>query len=394
MSVSVGDIAPHVDPERLVDRLRDLVRTPSENPPGREAEVAKRVQEYCDDLGLNTSIYEYEPGRPSVLARWGSGAHPVLCYCSHIDVVPAGDPTLWAHDPYGAEIHDGYMHGRGSSDAKGPVSASLEAVSALQSAGFTPRGTIAFAFVADEETMGLKGAKPLVESGTLQSDMAIVGEPTSLRIVRAQRGPCWFRIIARGVAGHGSAPERGVNAIKHMSEIILHLEETLPDISHPIVGGPSINVGTISGGEKVNVIPALCVAEIDRRTIPGETEDSVREQIETAIELAKKRFPEIDARVEIPVFGEPFESDENSSVVKEMSRATEEARARPPEIIGFRGSSDARFFAEAGAEVAICGPGDITVAHTARESIDLEELRMGAIAYALAFARLSGGRDD
>jgi succinyl-diaminopimelate desuccinylase len=390
MTISVGDIAPYVDRDRLVERLRDLVRTPSENPPGREAEVAKRVSEYCEGLGLETRIYEYESGRPSVIARWGSGDHPVLCYCSHIDVVPAGDPTLWAHDPYGAEIEDGHMHGRGSSDAKGPVSASLEAVNALQDAGFTPAGTIELAFVADEETMGLKGAKPLVESGTLKADMAIVGEPTSLRIVRAQRGPCWFRIITRGVAGHGSAPERGVNAIKHMAEIILHLEETLPDISHPIVGGPTINIGTISGGEKVNVIPSLCVAEIDRRTIPGETEDSVREQIEAAIELAKKRFPDIDARVEIPVFGEPFESDESSSVVREMSRAIEEARARPPEIIGFRGSSDARFFAEAGAEVAVCGPGDITVAHTVRESIDLEELRLGAIAYSLAFGRLSG----
>jgi acetylornithine deacetylase/succinyl-diaminopimelate desuccinylase-like protein len=179
-----------------------------------------------------------------------------------------------------------------------------------------------------------------------------------------------------------------------MAEIVLHLEETLPDITHPIVGGPSINVGTISGGEKVNVIPALCVAEIDRRTIPGETEDSVRAQIESAIELAKKRFPEIDARVEIPVFGEPFESDPDSSVVREMSRATEEARSKPPEIIGFRGSSDARFFAEAGAEVAVCGPGDITVAHTARESINLDELHAGALAYALAFARLSGDNGD
>ena len=394
MKISVGDIAPHLDRDRLVERLSALVQTPSENPPGREAEVAKLVRGYCDELELDTSLYEHEPGRPSVIARWGSGAGPVLCYCSHIDVVPAGDPTLWTHDPYGAEIEEGQMHGRGSSDAKGPVSASLEAISALQSAGFKPGGTIELALVADEETMGLKGAKPLVESGTLQPDIVIVGEPTSLRIVRAQRGPCWFRIIARGVAGHGSAPERGVNAIKHMAEIVLHLEETLPDITHPIVGGPSINVGTISGGEKVNVIPALCVAEIDRRTIPGETEDSVRAQIESAIELAKKRFPEIDARVEIPVFGEPFESDPDSSVVREMSRATEEARSKPPEIIGFRGSSDARFFAEAGAEVAVCGPGDITVAHTARESINLDELHAGALAYALAFARLSGDNGD
>lgn len=384
MTPSVRDLARSIDRDRLIERLRALVATPSENPPGNEAEVAAVVRGQCEELGLGVGEHEHEPGRPSVVARYGDGA-PKVGFCSHIDVVPAGDPTLWSHDPYGAVIEDGRMYGRGSSDAKGPVAAALEAVAALGALGID--GAMELSLVADEEAMGLKGAKPLVDAGVLSAPRVIVGEPTALRIVRAQRGPCWFRIVTKGVAGHGSAPERGVNAVKHMAAILLRLEETLPDITHPVVGGPTINVGTIRGGEKVNVIPASCIAEVDRRTIPGETEDDVRAQVERAIELARETFPDIDARVEIPVFGRPFEVSENARVLTETFEAVTEVRGAA-EVIGFRGSSDARFFADAGSEVIVCGPGDITVAHTAREYIDLDELHQGAVAYAAAFARL------
>ncbi len=388
MTATAADLSRFVDRDRLVDRLQRLVQTPSENPPGNEAEVAKLVHGYCEELELDVSDHEHEPGRPSVVASTEPSDGPTVCYCSHIDVVPAGDPSLWQHPPFDASIEDGRMHGRGSSDAKGPVAAALEAVNALQDAGVTLQGTLQLALVADEEAMGLKGAKPLVEKGVVRADTVIVGEPTSLRIVRAQRGPCWFRIITRGVAGHGSAPERGVNAIRHMAAILLRLEETLPDISHPVVGGPTISVGTIRGGEKVNVIPASCIAEIDRRTIPGETERDVHRQVEQAVELAKEDFPDIDARVEIPAFGHPFEVREDAPVVSQLMNAVGEVQGRVGEMIGFRGSSDARFFAEAGADVAVCGPGDIKVAHTAHESIELDELERGAVTYALAFARL------
>ena len=385
MTTYAADLRGFIDRERLVERLRSLVQIPSENPPGDEKAVAAAVGAQCEELGLAVTEHETEPGRPSIVARYGRGA-PSVGFCSHIDVVPAGDPMLWAYEPYGAVVEDGRMYGRGSSDAKGPVAAALEAIAALTAAGV--EGSIELALVADEETMGLKGAKPLVDEAVLTAPNVIVGEPTSLRIVRAQRGPCWFRIITRGVAGHGSAPERGINAIRHMSAIIPRLEETLPDISHPIVGGPSINVGTIRGGEKVNIIPASCIVEVDRRTIPGETEDEVRAQIERAIDMAKETYPEIDAVIDIPVFGQPFEVEEDARVLRDVCAAVTEAQGRDAEVIGFRGSSDARFFADAGSDVVVCGPGDITVAHTAREYIDLDELERGALAYAAAFARL------
>jgi acetylornithine deacetylase/succinyl-diaminopimelate desuccinylase family protein len=302
--------------------------------------------------------------------------------------VPTGDPTLWEVDPFGAVIRDGRLHGRGSSDAKGPVAAAIEAAAVLRRAGIEPSGTLELELVADEEAMGFKGAGYLVAEGIVSPDIAIVGEPTGLKVVRAQRGACWMKVTTRGLAAHGSAPERGVSAIRHMAEIVARLEETLPDITHPIVGGPSINVGTIHGGEKVNMVPAACIIEVDRRSVPGESEATILESVEAAIEAARAKFPDIDATVEFPFYARPFEVPEGARVVTEVAKAVTEATGVDAQLAGFRGASDARFLAEAGADVVVCGPGEIALAHTARESIDLEELERAAVAYALAFARL------
>jgi succinyl-diaminopimelate desuccinylase len=384
-----ADLRASIDRDEAVERLRALVAIPSENPPGAEAEVAELVAKYCEELGLKVELHSAEEGRPSVIARWIGSSGPTLCYCSHIDVVPAGEAKLWEHEPFGAEIVDGIMYGRGTSDAKGPVTAALEAVSILKRVGWEPNGTLELALVADEETMGFKGAGYLVETGLIHPDLAIVGEPTTLRIVIAQRGAYWFRLTTRGLAAHGSAPERGVSAIRHMSEIVLQLDQKLPDIEHPIVGGPSLNVGTIRGGEKTNIVPASCTIEIDRRTIPGETEESVRTSIEDAIDRARERFPDLDATLDLDFKSNPFETDGEAPIVKAVSSALADL-GREPELVGFRGASDARFLAEAGAEVLVWGPGDITLAHTARECVALDEVTDAAVAYAAAFARLLG----
>ena len=295
---------------------------------------------------------------------------------------------MWSKEPFGAEIEDGLLHGRGACDAKGPVTAALEAVQVLKESGFEPRGTLELELVADEETMGFEGAGYLVDQKIISPDVAIVGEPTSLRVVRAQRGACWLTLTTKGVAGHGSAPERGVSAIRHMAEIIRHLEEKLPDVSHPILGGPSINVGTIAGGAKVNIVPASCVIEVDRRSLPGESLEDVVESVQAAVDTARDRFPDLDANIDASFYAAPFEIDENSTLVRHCLDAVAEATGRDGELMGFRGASDARFLAEAGAEVVVWGPGDISLAHTAREHVELAEVATCAEAYARAFARL------
>jgi len=388
MSTQGQQFSATVDRERLVARLAELVRTRSENPPGDEAAAGALTESYCRDLGLEVEVHHAEPGRPNVIARTGNGRGPRLTYCSHIDVVPAGNPALWERDPYSAHVADGVMHGRGSADAKGPCAAALEAVNLLLDAGTELNGTLELAFVSDEEAMGFKGAGWLVEQRIVEPDLAIVGEPTSLRLVRAQRGANWIRLTTHGLAGHGSAPERGRNAISYMSEVVSHLDATVPDITHEVLGGPSINVGTISGGEKVNIIPASCSIEIDRRSIPGETPEDLIGQLEVAVELAKTRFPELTATVELMFAGMPFEVDPTSELVTTVSDAIAEVMGKPAELVGFRGASDARFMAEIGAQTIVLGPGDIATAHTATEHLELDELEACAAIYARSFAQL------
>lgn len=381
-----------LDTDQLTETLAALVSVPSENPPGNEAAVAPVVVSLCEELGLEVSQHEARPGRPSVVARWKQGKEtpgPTVTFCSHIDVVPAGDPRLWATDPYAAVVRDGAMHGRGTSDAKGPCAAALGAVGLMQRMGVAFDGILELVFVADEESGGFDGAEPLVASGEVGGSIVVVGEPTSLRVVRAQRGIAWTRITTRGRAAHGSAPERGINAIRHMAEVIAHLDDSLPDIDHPLLGRPTINVGTINGGTKLNITPAECIMEVDRRIVPGEDKTSAISTFEDAIAKARERFPEIDAEIEVVGSGAPFEVDEDAPLVQAaITAATETGRAA--EIVGFRGASDARFFAETGADVIVFGPGDIGVAHTAHESIDLDELADGALAYASLFAKMLG----
>jgi len=388
MSTQDQQFSPTVDRDRLVERLAELVRTRSENPPGEEAAAGALTESYCKDLGLAVEVHQAEPGRPNVIARTGNGRGPRLTYCSHIDVVPAGNPDLWERDPYSAHVADGVMHGRGSADAKGPCAAALEAVNLLIDSGTELNGTLELAFVSDEEAMGFKGAGWLVEQRIVEPDLAIVGEPTSLRLVRAQRGANWIRLTTHGLAGHGSAPERGRNAINYMSEVVSHLDATVPDITHEVLGGPSLNVGTITGGEKVNIIPASCSVEIDRRSIPGETPDDLIAQLETAVELAKTRYPELTATVELMFAGMPFEVDPTSELVTTVANAIAGVTEKPAELVGFRGASDARFMAEMGAQTIVLGPGDIATAHTAREHINLDDLEACALIYAHAFAEL------
>jgi succinyl-diaminopimelate desuccinylase len=392
MSLAVGDLRRYLDRDRLTATLEALVQAPSENPPGAEAEVALSVAATFEELELGTETHETEPGRPSVVGRWSGGDGPTLTYCSHIDVVPAGDHSLWDHPPYGAVVHEGRMFGRGTSDAKGPCAAAIEAVRIMKAAGARFDGTLELAFVADEESGGFKGAEPLVLSGKVKPDVAIVGEPTSLRVVRAQRGIAWLTLATKGVAAHGSAPERGVNAIAHIAEIVHRLEDTLPDIDHPLLGRPTINVGTIQGGAKVNIIPASASIEVDRRTVPGETYESMLATLERAVDLAREKYPDIQATIDVHSSGDPFEVPADALVVTEAVSAVEEVTGAPAQIVGFRGASDARFMADAGADVIVLGPGDIQVAHTAREYIDLDELERGALTYALLFMRMLGAR--
>ena len=206
--------------------------------------------EILEELGGSPEIVRGDEGRPSVVARFGNGDRPALAWNGHLDVVPAGDPSAWRHPPFGAEVVDGALIGRGAADMKGGIASALAAVSAIRRSGVELAGRLDLHLAADEELAGLHGTKVLFERGYLDQDAAIVGEATDLNLALAERGGAWITATARGKAAHGSTPQLGVSAITSMARFLLRIEEVLPDLEHPLVGRPTVNAAMIHGGQR------------------------------------------------------------------------------------------------------------------------------------------------
>ncbi|HVE91423.1 MAG TPA: M20 family metallopeptidase [Actinomycetota bacterium] len=384
-------VREHVDPDEVVEICRDLVRAQSENPPGDEREVAAAAESWLDRLGLPHERVEPEPGRVNVLSRWGDGDGPVLAFNGHYDVVPATDADRWPHPPFSGAIQEGKLYGRGSSDMKAGIAACLASVSALKRAGVTPRGKLLIHLVADEEALGVHGTKYLVDEGLCDGiDECVVGEPTSLHLVTSERGALWLRIRTQGVSAHGSTPQLGVNAIGHMARVVQAVSQMRFRKLHPVLGAPTVNVGTIAGGAKVNSVADSCVIEIDRRTLPGEELEEVVAEFESALDPLRQADPELRASVEVHNWAEACETPDGTSMVGLLAQARDAFGAEGAEL-GYSGATDARFLInQAKIPTVIFGPGDIMLAHTTGEHVKLDELAMGARVYAHAFARFLG----
>ena len=362
-----------IDP--LVSLLADLVGIPSMNPMGRgksgpaysEAAIAAYVAAYLRKHGVDTEIDEVVPGRPNVIGSIDAGAEQTLLLEAHLDTVHAESMSI---PPFTPEIRDGRLYGRGACDTKGSLAAFLYACCSLLEGGRKPRFNIVLLAVADEEYQ-FKGALRAIARG-LKADFGIAGEPTRLRIVRAHKGVTRWRVVTRGVAAHSAYPERGKNAIYRMGHVLARLEEHALGlrvaVPHPVLGPPSLSVGVIEGGEAVNVVADRCVIEVDRRTIPGESTESVLEAVRTVlrdvpgweIEQPYLSVGAMEVPPESPVVG--YLSD---AVHKETGNVILEAAQY---------ATDAGIYTGAGIPSVVFGPGDIAHAHTGAESIDLAEL--------------------
>lgn len=384
----VALIREHASEEEVVEICRELVRAPSENPPGNEEEVAKVSARLLSGLGLGAEFVEPLPGRVSTISTWGRGDGPTLLFNGHYDVVPVPDPDAWKHGPYEASVVDGKLYGRGSSDMKAGIASCLAAVSTLKRAGLEPSGRLLMHFVADEEALGTHGTKFLVSDKQCEGvTEALVGEPTAMHLVTAERGAVWLRIITEGVSAHGSTPQLGVNAIEHMTHVIRAVGGIRFRKLHEMLGAPTLNVGTIRGGSKVNMVPAQCEIEIDRRTIPGETVDEVVGEFEAAIAQARAELPELRARIEVDDWAEASETPDGTSIVGLLAQARNEFGIEGSEV-GYAGATDARFLINQGRIPSVVfGPGDPLQAHTTGEYVEVEQLLEATCAYAYTFAR-------
>ncbi len=384
--------AAAVDPDEVLAMARSLIRARSENPGTTEDDAAEVATAALRQLGASPETVRGEAGRPSVLATIGGDAGPTLAWNGHLDTVPAGSFDTWSVDPFAGQVVGGRLIGRGACDMKGPIAAALAAASAVVRAGIELAGSLSFHLVADEELAGTHGTQVLRDRGLLTQGAAIVGEPSDLQLALAERGGAWVTATTFGAAAHGSQPERGVNAITSMARFLLRLAEVVPDTVHPLCGRATVNAALIAGGSAPNMVPDRCVVDIDRRTIPGESDpEKVLAPFHALAEDLRAAHPAFDLRVEIREWIEAAESPPDALIAAAIRTATAaETGATPPDV-GFTGITDARFYLnDAAIPTVIFGPGSLSVAHTADEWIGVDDLVTGARTYARIFASFLG----
>ena len=372
-------LAEYVDGESVANLLGDMIREASVNPPGWERDCAEVVAKKLRSLGLEVELVEKDPGRTNVVARLkGTRGSPILLYNGHIDVVPVGNG--WTRDPFGGEIVDKVLYGRGTADMKSGVTSMVAAAEAIVKSGVRLKGDLLITAVADEETGSAKGTRYLIERG-LRADFAVVSEPTDLRVEIAHKGILWVEITTRGKGSHASRPHLGVNAVDKMHKLISALQGIKLEGWNPIfdVPQPVLSVTTISGGTKINVIPDLCKIEIDRRLLPGETPENALKQINDAIAAVKSGDPAIDASVKVLEEWPPMEVEPDSPIVQSLVKVVEEWTGVKPGLFGKAAGTDASWLVrDAKIPTVLYGPGDPRFSHTPDECVKLDKVTEAA----------------
>ena len=362
---------------RLTRILRELIALPSVNPafvPGNdpragERRVADFIATTASRCGLDVEVHEVFPRRANVIASLA----PACKLRQRILLAPHTDTVGGEGEVFRPREENGRLHGRGACDTKGSVAAMLFAMMELARSPQRPKQTeVVFAGLVDEEN-GQGGSRALVAKG-FRADLAIVGEPTQSRVITAHKGDLWLQLEARGRAAHGSQPELGRNAIHEMARIVDLLETLYTGLlrkrRHPLLGNPTVSVGTIRGGTQPNIVPDQCRISLDRRTIPGETEAGVRREIKSLLQGHGLKAELLNIRG-APCL--PMETDPSNSWVKQFLAST--GQVRP---LGVNYFCDAAVLAGGGIPSVIFGPGNIAQAHTADEWISLAQLSRGA----------------
>lgn len=340
-----------------------------------EAELAAYVRMFFEHRGIETWEQEVFPGRNNVIARLpGRNPGRRIVLEAHMDTVSVKGMSI---SPFEPRVADGRMYGRGSCDTKAGLATMMHALASLKAEGTTPPCEVWLAAVVDEE-YSYRGVVKLCEG--ISAAASIVAEPTELRAVIATKGVLRWRIVVRGKAAHSSKPHLGVNAIHHMSRVVLALEEMharlAEDAPHALLGTATGNVGVISGGTQVNFVPDQCAIEIDRRLLPGERVEEVLVRYETLLGELRQRHPGLDVFMEAPMLtDEALETLESEGVVQVASSVLSDLglNASP---CGVSFSCDASKLARAGVPTIVFGPGSIDRAHAAVEYVELDQVQL------------------
>jgi acetylornithine deacetylase/succinyl-diaminopimelate desuccinylase-like protein len=353
--------------------LRELIEIPSVNPAFLSADDPKAGEQAVTEFlaikanraGLEVGYKKALPHRPNLLIRLapkGKTKQRILL-APHLDTVNA------AQEQFVPRKLNGRLYGRGACDTKGSVAAMLSALLELARTGARPATTeIVFAGLVDEEN-AQSGSRALASSG-FKANLAIVGEPTNLKVVTAHKGSLWLRFETRGKSAHGARPELGRNAVHEMCRVVNLLQTdyaaSLGRRTHSLLGNATVSVGVIVGGTQPNIVPDKCSILVDRRTLPGETEIGVRREIQRLLRREGLRAVCADNKL-APCH--PLETNPGLPLVRQFLN-----QVRQRALAGVDYFTDAAVLAEGGIPSVVYGPGDIAYAHTAAEWLDLAGL--------------------
>ncbi len=365
-----------INSSRLVKLTHNVLSIDSQNPPGNEVAIADFIVKDMKSLGLKVNVVSYKKDRPNVIAIWkGSlpsteAAREALLITPHTDVVPIGKG--WKYNPLG-QIKGGKIYGRGASDDKGNLACAMESLRSLVEDGFKPRKDIILAATADEETGSQQGIKPLLEKGVLRPKLALVLDSVDYHTIIAQKGLFHSRIRVHGKKAHGATNWRGINAIEQASEIIRLLKAyPFKFKKHALLNHPTINIGTITGGDKVNMVADFCEFSVDMRYMPGMDPHGI-------IKIFKKIIGSVskNAELEIDDLQLPYEIGANDPYVKAFVSSAKKVGATA-RLKGSDGATVISFFQHYGIAAFATGFGKSGTLHANDEYAEIKTLVKGS----------------
>ena len=376
--------------DACVDFLRRLVQTPSLS--GQEAAVARQVEAEMRRLQY-TDVRVDRIG--NIIGRYGKSGGPILLLNGHMDTVGIGNPGAWTHDPFGGEIIDGYLYGRGSVDMKGPLAAMIHGVGLLAEQGVELPGEVIVAAVVQEEPTEGMAMRVLVEEEDVRPDWIVLGEPTNLQVAHGQRGRMEIKVEVSGRSCHASEPDAGDNALSNAARLIFGLNMLGANLmTDAILGKGTLAVTqltTVAGSR--NVIPDRCDMIIDRRLTLGETPSRALTEVETALQREDVR-----GKVEISQYRSVSYSGyetsgpeiypawllpEDHPLLRRSCDSLEHSLGRRPPLRTWAFSTDGVYtMGEAGIPTVGFGPGESRQAHTSNEHILIDDVKRAAQSYA------------
>lgn len=361
---------------QVVKLLRDLIALPSVNnaflPPGDphagEELVADYLKNRAKKAGLEIETQATNSGRDNLIVRLkplGQATHRIIL-APHMDTVGGDLDKIFRPTKKGERLH-----GRGACDTKGSVAVMFHAMEHLAKRHRPANTEIVFIGFVDEEC-NQTGSRAFSKL-KLKANLALVGEPTRCRVVTAHKGDLWLRLSTRGKAAHGARPELGRNAVHTMAKCIDAIEteyaQNLRKRRHPVLGPPTINTGIVRGGSQPNIVPDVCEADLDRRTLPGESFTTIRREIG---EVLKKRGLKTRLTNVKGYTCPAMETDPTLPMVQQFMRTVRQTKP-----LGVDYYCDAANIATTGVPAIVWGPGDIAQAHTADEWISIRQLERG-----------------